>query len=87
MAETQYKLSQLAPRIPELLSGQIPVSSAEGLSAAFVLALFAAVAVFGLISLWSYFRASKQLKFYRGLIKDLSSDQLLDVDLHPKLTH
>ena len=78
MAPTEYKLSQLAPRIPDLLSGEILISSPEGLSAAFVLALLFAVALFGLISIWSYIRAVLQLRFYRGLIKGVSSDQLLE---------
>ena len=78
MAPTEYRLSQLAPRIPELLSGDILMSSPEGLSAAFVLVLLIAVAFFGLLSLWNYIRAVLQLRFYRGLIRGVSSDQLLE---------
>ena len=70
--------AELAPRIPELLSGEILISSPEGLSAAFVLALLFSVALFGLISIWSYIRAVLQLRFYRGLIRGVSSDQLLE---------
>ena len=78
MAQTEYSLSQLAPQISELWAGQIAITSPEGLSAVFVLALLGVVTFFTLVSLWSYFKALLQLRFYRSLLKGVSADELLE---------
>jgi hypothetical protein len=77
MAQTEYKISQLMPQIQELLTGQISITSSDGLSAAFVLVLLTALAFFAVVSFWGYLRAVFALRFYRSLIKGMTADDLL----------
>ena len=76
MAQTEYNLANLWPDFGAVMAGNI--TSAEGLSAAFVLVLLVAVALFSLMALWSYCKAVLHLRFYRSLLKDVSADELLE---------
>jgi DNA anti-recombination protein RmuC len=76
MLQTDYSLIKLWPDFSRLLVGDI--SSPEGLSALFVAILFALAAIFSILSIISYFRASKHLRFYKKLLKGLTTEQLQD---------
>ena len=76
MNGTDYSLTKLWPEFGRILQGD--VTSAEGLSALFVLVLAAFVVFFALLSVWNYWRAHSHLKFYRVLLKDLTAEQLLE---------
>lgn len=76
MKETNYSLVQLWPEFERLKTWD--VTSAEGLSALFVAILIIGVLLFSILSIWNYWRASRHLKFYRGLIKGLTAEQLLE---------
>jgi polyhydroxyalkanoate synthesis regulator phasin len=72
----KYELTDLWPKFEWVMAGDI--TSPEGLSAVFVLVLLAVVTFFTFISLWNYFKALLQLRFYRSLLKDVAADELLD---------
>jgi len=74
--ETNYSLVQLWPEFDRLKTWD--VTSAEGLSALFVVILIIGVISFSLLSILNYWRASRHLKFYRGLLKGLTAEQLLE---------
>ncbi|WP_202800779.1 anti-phage ZorAB system protein ZorA [Alishewanella agri] len=76
METTNYSLIKLWPEFSRLLAGDF--TSAEGLSAAFVAALFALAIIFSAMSLVNYIRASRHLSFYKRLLKGLTVEQLLD---------
>lgn len=76
MAQAEYSLAKLWPDFQRVINGDI--TSPEGLSAVFVLLLFAAVAFFVFISLWNYFEAVIKMRFYRSLLKGVSAGELLD---------
>jgi hypothetical protein len=76
MLQTDYSLIKLWPDFSRLLVGDM--SFPEGLSALFVAILFALAAIFSILSIISYFRASKHLRFYKKLLKELTTEQLQD---------
>ena len=76
MNQTNYSLTKLWPEFERIL--QWDVTSAEGLSALFVLVLIAGVVFFSVLSLVNYWRANKHLQFYRLLLQDLTAEQLLE---------
>ena len=71
-----YELTKLLPQFDLLRQGDF--TSAAGLSAAVVLFLIVATAIFALLSIWNYWRASSHLRFYRSLLKGVTSEQLLE---------
>lgn len=71
-----YSLAKLWPDFSRLVVGDI--TSPEGLSAAFIAVLLVVVAIFSVLSVVSYHRATKQLRFYRTLIKNMTSELLLE---------
>lgn len=73
---TNYSLIKLWPEFSRLWAGDF--TSAEGLSAAFVAALFTLAIIFSVMSLVNYIRASRHLSFYKRLLKGLTVEQLLD---------
>lgn len=75
---TEYKLTELWPKISELLSGDVTLTSPDGISALFVLILLVMAGIFATLSLIHYFRAIKQLRFYKSLIKGQSKEALLE---------
>lgn len=76
MSAAEYSLTNLLPDLDSLMSGNI--TSPEGLSAAFVLFLLVAVTIFTIISFWNYAKAVLRIRFYRGLLKNVAADELLD---------
>ncbi|WP_027948941.1 anti-phage ZorAB system protein ZorA [Haliea salexigens] len=76
MLETDYSLTKLWPEFARLFAGDF--TSPEGLSAAIVAILFALALLFSVWSIINYIRASQHLRFYKGLLKGLTVEQLLD---------
>lgn len=78
MNETTYNLANLWPKIPEFLHGELSETSPEAVSAMFVLILLAMAGFFAVLSVINYYRAMKQLGFYKKLIKGLPQEKLLE---------
>lgn len=74
MQTTEYKISHLVPEFERLwIDG---LTSPEGLSSFIVLVLIGLTIAFTIISTVNYFRAKKQIKFYRNLLSGMSVEQL-----------
>ena len=78
MNETSYNLANLVPKLAEFLRGDLSLTSPEGVSAMFVLILLIIAGFFAILSVINYFRAMKQLGFYKNLILGLSQEELLE---------
>ena len=76
LANTEYNLTQLWPKLELVFRGEI--TSPDGLSAFFVLGLFVLFIIFASMSVFNFWKAKKHLKFYRGLIKGLTAEKLLE---------
>jgi len=76
MDEIDYSLTKLWPEFGRVLDWD--VTSAQGLSALFVLVLVGAVLFFSVLSIWNYWQAKRHLRFYRDMLKGLSAEQLLE---------
>jgi hypothetical protein len=75
MAQIEYSRSQLAPRIPDLMTGRLSFTCSDCCGAAFVLVLLIAVIFFSAASLTSYIKAKARLKFYHCLLFCVSRDR------------
>jgi hypothetical protein len=64
--EIEYNLLDLIPPFLGLYSGDIAISTPEGLSAFIVSILLALLFVFAFFSLINFFRALKKLNFYKA---------------------
>lgn len=73
---TNYNLIKLWPDFSRIL--ELDFTSPDGLSAFFVAALFSMFVIFFLLSAINYYRASRHLNFYKGLLSKVTVDQLLD---------
>lgn len=76
MDKTNYNLAQLWPDFQRVWIGDL--TSAEGLSAAIVLVLICATALFAVLSFKNFVQANMHLRFYRKLLTGLEAGQLLE---------
>lgn len=69
--------SNLIPEFRQFLAGDIPIDSAQGFSTSIVIVLLALMAGCLLFAFWQCAKAHAQVKFYRKILGDYKSDQLL----------
>ena len=69
--------SNLIPEFRQFLAGDMPIDSAQGFSTSIVIILLALMAGCLLFAFWQCAKAHAQVKFYRKILGDYKSDQLL----------